>query len=149
MITYTVPKEFIAQRNERAKKYNRRDRSESKHLMDIDAELYEYYCIHEQEYINDDRWEVDMLHGSETIDCKCIDKYYNISQYKMCYLLRQHGVTDTFEFWEWSHRPPRPLQENDEVMMNPLIRLDYWDVMKNIQPSKFNQGYYVDIRKML
>ena len=34
-------------------------------------------------------------------------------------------------------------------MMNPLIRLDYWEVLKNIQPSKFNQGYYVDIRKML
>ena len=112
MITYQVPKEFIHQRDERAKKYNRRDRSEeSKHLMDIDAELYEYYCIHEQGYIDDDRWEVDMLHGSETIDCKCIDKYYNISQYKICYLLRQHGITDTFEFWEWSHRPPRPLHQ--------------------------------------
>ena len=148
MITYTVPLAFIEQRDLRQLQYNARGRDLNRHLMDIDAELYEYYHIHEAEYEDDDRWEVDMvLDNQHFIDCKCIAKWYNISQMKMCYLLRQHGITTEFEFWEWVSRPDRPLEPGDEVSMRQLNVVPYWDVMKQIQPSKFNGGYYVDVRK--
>ena len=149
MTAYIVPQQFIDQRNERAEIYNPRGRSKERHLMDIDAELYEYYLINEKKYEDDNRWEVDFKSGETTYDAKCITKWYNISQMKMCYLLRQHGVTDKFSFWEWQVRPDRPLETGDHVVMNHLLTKDYWDIMKHIQPSKFNGGYYVDVRKML
>ena len=148
-IAYVVPIEFINQRDLRQQKYNARGRDLRQHLMDIDAELYEYYLINEKKYEDDDRWEVDFKSGGTTYDAKCISKWYNISQMKMCYLLRQHGITDKFSFWEWQVRPDRPLEAGDHVVMNHLLTKDYWDIMKNIQPSKFNNGYYVDVRKML
>ena len=149
MITYKVPAEFIEQRAERKDKYNPRGRDDRRHLMDIDAELYEFYHIWETGglFHDDERWEVDMTLDDYFIDCKCITKWYNISQMKMCYLLRQHGITTHFEFWEWVDRPDRPLEEDDYVQMRKLALVPYWDVMKNIQPSKFNGGYYVDVRK--
>ena len=147
MITYTVPADFIEQREARKLKYNPRDRDDRQHRMDIDAELFEYRLLQDPIYDDDDRWEVDYSLDGKTYDAKCITKWYNISQYKMCYLLRQHGITDYFTFWEWTDKPGRPLQEGDIVQMRELAVVPYWDVMKNIQPSKFNGGYYVDVRK--
>ena len=150
MINFTVPDEFIVQRNERKEKYNARGRDDKKHLMDIDCELFEYYHLEEVPgYSDDDRWEIDMVKGHKNIDCKCITKWYNISQMKMCYLLRQHGATTHFQFWEWTERPDRPLEAGDEVVMQDLGTIKYWDVLKNIQPSGYNGGYYVNVRKLL
>ena len=146
---YIVPQDFIDQREERLGQYNRRDRTERRHRMDIDAELYEYFLINEADYDDDDRWEVDFKDDATTYDAKCISRWYNISQMKMCYLLRQHGITDKFVFWEWQDRPDRPLEAGDHVVMNHLITKPYWDIMSNVQPSKYNNGYYVDVRKML
>ena len=116
--------------------------------MDIDAELYEYYYLKHMGFNDDDRWQIDMISPeNHRIDCKCITKWYNISQMKMCYLLRQHDITTHFEFWEWTDRPDRPLEVGDMPQMRKLVRVPYWDVMSNIQPSKFNGGYYVDVRK--
>jgi hypothetical protein len=147
-IRYSVPQAFIDQREERKLKYNSRDRDDRQHRMDIDAELYEWYYLNHMGFRDDERWEIDMISPeNDRIDCKNITKWYNISQYKMCYLLRQHEITTHFEFWEWVDKPGRPLETDDMVQMRKLCRVPYWDVMKNCQPSKFNGGYYVDIRK--
>ena len=149
MINYTVPQDFIDQREVRKEKYNPRGRDDTRHRMDIDAELYEYYLINNLDSgaMDDDRWEVDYQLGRKKVDCKCITKWYNIGQMKMCYLLRQQGITTHFEFWEWVDKPDRPLEAGDEVSMRSLAMVKYWDTLKNVQPSKFNGGYYVDIRK--
>ena len=150
---YKVPEAFIEQRNERQGKYKLFGRTPYHQLMDIDAELYEYDLINECGYEDDDRWQVDFVHEGVTHDAKCIDKWYNISQRKLCSLLRQRKITDKFTFWEWQVRPDRPLEAGDHVVMNHLITKPYWDVMDKLQPSGYPKanpsGYYIDIRKML
>ena len=148
-ITYKVPSDFISQRDQRASEYNPRGRDTRRFLMDIDCELFEYYHIHELGgvYGEDPRWEVDLELDGKTYDCKNIGKYYNISQYKTCYLLRQLDVTDYLWFWEWVERPNRPLKSGDEVTMRDLATVPFRTALKNMQPSQFNQGYYIDVRK--
>jgi len=82
------------------------------------------------------------------VDVKFIDKFYNIAHKKMAYLAWQSTDVETFVFCEWVNRPERLLKAGDEVEINVIGILSYMDFLKNLRPSKFNAGYYVNARQV-
>ena len=105
VIEYEVTQDFIDHRTEKAALYNKRGRSEERFLMDLDAEIHEYYMIKSGEWEDEpDDWRIDALvygpDGTITFDVKFISKWYNISCTKMLNHLQQEGVVDEYAFYE-------------------------------------------------
>lgn len=149
IINIPVTQDFIDQRDARAKKYNARGRSEVELRLDIECEVFEWHMIKEGKWKDDDRWQVDgicPIYGA--VDVKFIKKWYNVSCQKMVYLLRQRDITRHFIFCEWASRPDRLLEAGDEVSVRWLGGLSYWDVIDNLQTSKYN-GFYIDAKRLL
>lgn len=155
VINIPVTQDFIDQRDERAGMYNPRGRSEFQLKKDIECEIYEYHMINIGEWDDDERWQVDgVCPDLGNVDVKFITKWYNISQYKMLYLLRQRDITEHFVFCEWTDRPKRLLQAGDVVGIRCLGHVPYWTLIDGIQPSGFagsdgRKGYYADARRLL
>jgi len=144
-----VTQDFINQREQRAKIYNPGQRSETQLRLDIECEIFEWDMISKGIWDDDDRWQVDgvcSIYGN--VDVKFIKKWYNIPCQKLIYILRQRDITETFFFCEWNYRPERLLEDGDQVKVNMLGALPYWDLLDNIKTSKYN-GYYVDVKKLI
>lgn len=150
-----VTDEFIAHRSEKAALYNRRGRKEEQFLMDLDAEILEWYMIKMGEWEDDpDDWMVDAIvpdpDGWKRIDVKFISKWYNISCTKMHNILQQRRVLDGYLFAEWVQRPDRPLRAGDTVTVNAIGYIDYEDLVDGIKVSRGKWGgFYADPRSMV
>jgi len=148
-ISITVEQDFIDQRDERSKKYNPRGRTGLQLRLDIECELFEWYMIETHKWQGDTRWEIDgvcPIYGN--VDVKFIKKWYNLSCQKLIYILRQRKLVDHFIFCEWNERPERLLEAGDEVKVNILGALQYWEALDNLKTSQFN-GYYIDVKKII
>ena len=144
----TVTKDFIDQRDARAEKYNPNGRTLEKLKLDIECEIYEWSMIKENIWQDHRSWKVDGIFNGEYYDVKFIKQWYNIACKKMIYLLQQRNVCTHFVFCEWASRPERLLEAGDEVVVNRLGKIEYWDLINMIKPSRFN-GFYADVRKEL
>lgn len=144
-----VTQEFIDQCYERAEIYNPGTRSKEQLLRDIECEIFEYHMIKTDQWDSHDSWKVDGVsdvYGN--VDVKFVHKYYNIAHKKMAYLAWQATDLETFLFVEWVSRPDRLLKAGDEVEVRIVGYLSYMDFLKNVRPSHYNNGYYVDVRKV-
>ena len=145
----TVTQDFIDQRDARAEKYNPNGRTLEKLKLDIECEIYEWAMIKEGHWADYDGWKVDgVFNNNVFIDVKFIKTWYNIAPKKMIYLLQQRDIVTDFIFCEWGSRPERLLEAGDEVVVNRLGKIEYWDLINMIKPSRFN-GFYADVRKEL
>jgi len=145
----TVTQEFVDQCIARSNIYNAGERSEQQLIRDIECEIFEYHMISTDQWDDHDSWKVDGVsdvYGN--VDVKFIDKFYNIAHKKMAYLAWQSTDVETFVFCEWVNRPERLLKAGDEVEINVIGILSYMDFLKNLRPSKFNAGYYVNARQV-
>ncbi len=148
LLEITVDQGFVDQCIEHSKIYNAGQRSQERLIRDIECELYEYYMISNNLWDKHDSWKVDgvsEVYGN--VDVKFIDKYYNIAHKKMAYIAWQSTDLDTLIFCEWVERPDRKLEAGDVVKINVVGYLSYMDFLKNLQPSNYNAGYYVNVRK--
>ena len=144
-----ITQDFIDQRDKRGEKYNPRGRSKEQLLRDIECEAFEWHMIKTKKWANYDGWQVDggcPIYGN--VDVKCIKEWYNIPCKKFVYLLQQRNYIDHFLFVEWNERPDRLLVAGDNVSMNVLGAIEYWDVINNIQVSKYN-GFYLRARDLI
>jgi hypothetical protein len=149
IVDIKITQDFIAQREERAKIYNARGRSEEQLRLDIECEVFEWWMISQGTWDDDDRWEIDgvcPIYGN--VDVKFVKKWYNLSCQKLIYLLRQRDITEHFLFCEWVKRPERLLEDGDIVAVNVLGAIPYWDLVNALRTSKYN-GYYVDVKRLL
>ena len=147
---------FLEHRSEKAAQYNRRGRDERKFLMDLDAELFEWYMINVTEEWEDDPddWMVDAIvpdpDGYKRIDVKFITKWYNISCTKMHNIIQQRRVLDGYYFMEWIERPDRPLQDGDTVSVRMVGYLTHDELLDNIKVSRGQWGgFYCDVRGLV
>ena len=148
----TVSQEFVDQRTENAKKYNRGSRSENQHLIHLDCELVEHTMIQSGEWYEHPTWQVDAItQEGHNIDCKFVEKYWNISKQRLTNIMRQYGIIHSYYLYEWVDKPSRrPLVVGDRVSYRFLGKLNYETVMQHIASSKFDPvGFYVDARKLL
>ena len=148
LLEITVDQGFVDQCVKHSKIYNAGQRSQERLIRDIECELYEYYMISNNLWDKHDSWKVDgvsEVYGN--VDVKFIDKYYNIAHKKMAYLAWQSTDLNTFIFCEWVERPDRKLKAGDVVKINVVGYMSYMDFLKNLQPSYYNAGYYVNVRK--
>ena len=143
-----ITQDFIDQRDVRAEKYNPNGRSLERLKLDIECEVYEWHQIKTGHWEEHSSWKVDGTFKGINIDVKFIKTWYNIPVKKMVYLLQQRDITHEFFFCEWHSRPERLLEAGDEVKVNTLGILQYWDLIDLIKPSRFN-GFYADVRKAL
>lgn len=146
-----VPYEFIDYRTQRYGEYNQGKRSDRKFLMDLDAELYEWWMINHGGWTSWDGWEVDAFNTMElTVDVKFISKYWNLSRQSVVNIIQQRTVLDIYQLMEWVSRPNRPLEVNDEVTVRYLGVLPWADAADNIRVSgKDPYGFYIDARKLI
>ena len=150
-----VTQDFLDHRAEKASLYNRRGRNENKFLMDLDAELLEWYMINIGEWEDEpDNWMVDAIvpdpDGYKRIDVKFVSKWYNISDTKMHNILQQRKVLDGYIFCEWVSRPDRPFEAGDKVEIHSLGYIPYEDLVDLIKVSRGKWGgFYADVRKAL
>ena len=145
----TINQEFVDQCNARAQVYNPGTRSTEQLIRDIECEIFEYHMIKTKQWDDHESWKVDGVsdvYGA--VDVKFVHKYYNIAHKKMAYLAWQATHLPTFIFMEWVSRPDRLLKAGDKVEVKPIGYLSYMDFLTHIQPSRFNKGYYVDVRKV-
>lgn len=148
-IEITITQDFVDQREERAKKYNARGRSEVQLRLDIECEVYEWFMISSGQWDDDDRWQIDGVCSTYgNVDVKFVKKWYNLTCQKLIYVLRQRDIVENFMFCEWHERPERLLIEGDVVKVNVLGTVDYWNLMDSLRTSQFN-GYYVDVKKLI
>lgn len=148
-LEFTVDQGFVDQCTEHSKIYNAGQRSQERLLRDIECEIFEYFMIQQGTWKAADTWKVDgisNIYGN--VDVKFVDKYYNIAHKKMAYLAWQSTDLDTFIFCEWIDRPNRLLKAGDVVTINVIGYMSYKDFLKNLQPSNYNAGYYVNVRKL-
>ena len=147
----TITEDFIAHRTDKSKLYNRRNRSENKFLMDLDAEILEFTKIKQGQWLEHDDWRVDGINEKGLhIDVKFISKWYNLSNVKMLNILQQRDILDGFEFYEWSIRPNRPMREGDKIEVTHLGYVDYDSLADNIKVSRGKWGgFYADPRGLL
>ena len=145
----TIDQGFIDQREHRATIYNQGNRTWQQFCKDIECEIHEYVMIKNDVWQDHESWKVDgVAPGIGNVDVKFIDKYYNIGHKKMAYLAWQSTDLDYFVFMEWVKRPDRLLRAGDEVEYRQVGMLSYHEFLKHVRPSKYNSGYYVDVRKV-
>ena len=149
-----VTDEFIAHRSEKAALYNKRGRPQDKFLMDLDAEIFEWYMINTEQWMDDDDWMVDAIipdpDGYKCIDVKFIAKWYNISDTKMHNIIQQRKILDGYLFMEWMDRPDRPLRAGDKVSIREIGYIKYEELLDLIKVSRGQWGgFYADVRKAL
>ena len=147
-----VTQEFIDQRTENSLKYKRGKRSEKQHLIHLDCELVEHDMITRGEWYEHPTWQVDAITpNGHNIDCKFVEKYWNISKQRLTNIMRQYGIIHYYYLYEWVDKPQRrPLVVGDRVSYRQLGRLSYKTIMQHIAASNFDPaGFYVDARKLL
>lgn len=152
VVEVEITEDFIEHRNAMAKKYNRGKRSEQQHLIHLDCELVEYTNIKWGEWYEHPSWKVDAITPEAyNIDCKFVEKYWNISKQRLQNIMQQFGVVHYYYLYEWADKPQRrPLVVGDRVSYRFLGALSYETVMHHIAASKFDPvGFYVDARKLL
>lgn len=154
MIEYEVTQDFIDHRAEKQSLYNKRGRRTEQFLMDLDAEIHEYYMIKNEEWNDEDDWRVDAWvetpDGINRFDVKFISKWYNISCTKMLNHLQQEEILDGYRFMEWVIRPDRPLAVGDRVTINELGYVSYRELRDLIKVSRGKWGgFYADVRSFL
>lgn len=148
-ITIHITPDFIKQRDERGEKYNPRGRSKEELLKDIECEAFEWHMIKTNKWADFPTWQVDggcPIYGN--VDVKCVSKWYNASCAKVRWLLQQRNYVDHFLFIEWIKRPSRLLKAGDNVTFNVIGAIEYWDLVDNLKPSRFN-GFYADVRNLI
>lgn len=150
MVTIEVTQDFIDHRTEKAALYNKRGRSDNRFLMDLDAEIYEWYMINHGDWNAHEDWRVDAVQPcGDYVDVKFISKWYNISCTKMHNIIQQRNVLDGFVFMEWVDRPERPLECGDRVTVRRLGYIEYDSLLGLIQVSRGKWGgFYADVRKV-
>jgi len=115
-ITIEVTQEFIDHRTEKQGQYNQRGRTDRKFLMDLDAELYEWYMMSTYKWLPFGDWKVDAIdEKGRRLDVKFIRKYWNVSREKTLNLIAQRHIVEYYCFMEWINRPNKPLQVGDIV----------------------------------
>ena len=146
-----VTEEFIQHRAEKAAMYNKRGRPQDKFLMDLDAEIFEWYMITHENWEEHDDWRVDAIQPcGDKIDVKFISKWYNINETKMHNIIQQRKILDGFVFMEWMDRPDRPLRAGDKVSVRKIGYIEYEELLDLIKVSRGQWGgFYADVRKAL
>ena len=150
-MTIEVTQDFIDYRAEKAEQYNQRGRSDRKFLMDLDAEVLEYYMIKMNVWKPHESWMVDAVDSKgRNLDVKFIRKYWNVSREKTLNLIKQRNIIDYYAFYEWISRPRRPLAAGDSITIGLLGTLDYDFVADNLRKSfKEPDGFYVDVHSAI
>ena len=135
-----------------SKVYNRGSRSEKQHLIHLDCELVEYTMIKQGKWYDHPSWKVDAITPEAyNIDCKFVEKYWNISKQRLCNIMQQYNVINYYYLYEWVDKPQRrPLVVGDRASYRFLGALSYESVMHEIRSSNFDPvGFYIDARKLL
>ena len=147
----TVTEDFISHRTDKALIYNRRKRDQDKFLMDIDAEIVEWFYMTTNQWQPHKSWMVDGInHLGRKVDVKFISKWYNISNQKMLNIVKQRNILDDYSFWEWIERPARPMRAGDEVTVRHVCDVKYGALADNIRVSTGRWGgFYADPRGLL
>ena len=146
-----VTDEFLEHREEKRQIYNKRGRSDRKFLMDLDAELLEWFNIKKGIWKAHESWMVDGIdEDGYNLDVKFIRKYWNVSREKTLNLIKQRHILSHYLFYEWGKKPNRPLEKDDIVPMQEVGMLDYDVVADNLKKSfKEPDGFYVDVRGLI
>jgi len=152
-----VTQEFIDHRTKKQGIYNQRGRTDRKFLMDLDAEIYEWFMIKEEMWDEDPDWRVDAHmpspDGATAIDVKFISKYYNLTPTKVCNIIQQRDILHGYLFMEWVKKPNRPLVVGDEVSIRLVGYISHEDILDNIRPSTnykdWGTSHYVAVHKIL
>ena len=150
-LSIKVTEDFIEQREQRLPRYNKKlnwddPKEVAAARMRIDCELYEWHLINTNEAEDHDDWRVDAILNGNAIDVKFIEKWYNISNYKLLNILKQRDTIHGYTFMEWVDRPNRPLEVGDEPTIAHVRYIKYEQLINNLQVGKFG-GYYVDVRE--
>ncbi len=146
--TFTVTEDFIAFRNKMKDKFRAGKRDQTARLMHADCLCVEYTLLEKNLVEPPESLHHDFIYEDAKVDCKLItSRYFNVPDDKVLYYmenLRKGRLTD-FAFYKYKKNPDGPLKAGDIVEFKFKGVVPAYQVMKNLIPSQYGNGYYYTI----